>query len=521
MITDTLPHPPPASGPFALATYRGPGLGETYVDPVFGSTIRQITADGQTDNIYGHNQVWNADGSLYLHWGKLVDTKTGVVHYIVPQGDLNSDCGFDAVDPNVFYYMKGATLRKVILGPAGIVSDTVYITAPSSLLKLGGSTNWMSADGRLILLSYGAEPSIHVWDTQNIGAGPFTGACPRGSATAYAAMLPSGRHIVSPTKLAGASNSTFISYAIDLAARTVSPQGVTFWDQLCGDHAAFLSPSDGRDMAVIFDCRSEYSLYAMDITVNRAGQTPAEQHATARRILPKLDTSLAVHLSGVPKGALRDWVYLETYTSKQDLATWKAYQNEILRINVLSGAIERLADHRSNSGHGYYSQPRTSVGWDGSIVGWASDMQGASVNIFTMATAPSGPPPPPPPSPVDCVLSDYSDWSPWAPINATTEQRTRSRTIVTPPSNGGAPCGPLVDTETRAIVVPPPPPPTPVDCVVGPAVTVSTVEVAPGVTVVTQTRAVLTPPANGGAACGWTTAVTIQVAPASLAHPAG
>lgn len=51
------------------------------------------------------------------------------------------------------------------------------------------------------------------------------------------------------------------------------------------------------------------------------------------------------------------------------------------------------------------------------------------------------------PVPVDCVLSE---WSAWSVLNPTTEQRTR--TVVTPPSNGGAPCGPL--SETRPITPP-------------------------------------------------------------------
>lgn len=61
------------------------------------------------------------------------------------------------------------------------------------------------------------------------------------------------------------------------------------------------------------------------------------------------------------------------------------------------------------------------------------------------------------PAPVDCVLSAWSAWSAWAPINATQETRTRTRTVVTPASNGGMACpSPLLETETRAIVIAPP-----------------------------------------------------------------
>jgi hypothetical protein len=69
------------------------------------------------------------------------------------------------------------------------------------------------------------------------------------------------------------------------------------------------------------------------------------------------------------------------------------------------------------------------------------------------------------PTPVDCVVSVWSPWSAWTPISNTQEQRTRTRTVLTPASNGGAACPSLTETETRAIAPPPPDP-----CVVDPLV---------------------------------------------------
>lgn len=64
------------------------------------------------------------------------------------------------------------------------------------------------------------------------------------------------------------------------------------------------------------------------------------------------------------------------------------------------------------------------------------------------------------PDAVDCVVSAWSDWgawSPWTPVTATTEQRThtRTRTVTTPASNGGAACPALTETEpeTRTVTV--------------------------------------------------------------------
>lgn len=198
-LTDSLNHPPPTSGAFAFSSYTGPSAGQTYVDPVFGSTVRRLTTDHKFDDLYGRNMWWNADATKYYHYGTIVNTATGATTHTVSRGDHSSDAGFDPIDPNAVYYISGSTIHKVILGANGAKTDTVWFTAPSTLNELGGSENWLSADGRLLVVSYGAEPAIHVYDTANFAAGPFSGAVPSGSTTAYSTLVPSGRYLITPT----------------------------------------------------------------------------------------------------------------------------------------------------------------------------------------------------------------------------------------------------------------------------------------------------------------------------------
>ena len=74
---------------------------------------------------------------------------------------------------------------------------------------------------------------------------------------------------------------------------------------------------------------------------------------------------------------------------------------------------------------------------------------------------------PPPPPPVDCVLSPWSlqsagPWGACQPNGTQARTETWARTVVTPPANGGAACGPLTETRigTQSCVYVPPTPST-------------------------------------------------------------
>jgi hypothetical protein len=71
---------------------------------------------------------------------------------------------------------------------------------------------------------------------------------------------------------------------------------------------------------------------------------------------------------------------------------------------------------------------------------------------------PTCPPPvvcPVEPQPVGCVVSPWGEWSSWGPVSLTEESRTRTRTVLTPAANGGAACPVLTETETRPVAATP------------------------------------------------------------------
>src|SRR5437870_8504927 len=163
-LADQLIHMPPASGPFAYNSFVPPATqGASYVDPVFGTTVRQLTTDHVNDNIYARNMWWNADETRYLHFSKVIEVATGrVTHTGIPLGTSSADVGFDPVDSNVLYYLSGNQIRKVTLQAGGTWTDTLYFTAPAPLQTLGGTLNWLDASGRYMLVRYGVEPSVYL-----------------------------------------------------------------------------------------------------------------------------------------------------------------------------------------------------------------------------------------------------------------------------------------------------------------------------------------------------------------------
>src|SRR2546428_10645677 len=57
LLNDGLSHPPPATGPFAYSSFVPPVTpGASYVDPVFGSTVRRGTPHHPNDVIYFRNK---------------------------------------------------------------------------------------------------------------------------------------------------------------------------------------------------------------------------------------------------------------------------------------------------------------------------------------------------------------------------------------------------------------------------------------------------------------------------------
>ena len=114
-LTDGLNHPPTTGGAFPFSPPGSwlpgspgfPAAGTTYVDPVFGATVRRLTNEFPAPNnsdIYAKNGWWNANGTRFFERTQtdflILDSATGaVVRSGVPGGSVAFDASFDPDEP--------------------------------------------------------------------------------------------------------------------------------------------------------------------------------------------------------------------------------------------------------------------------------------------------------------------------------------------------------------------------------------------------------------------------------------
>jgi hypothetical protein len=411
-------------GVFRPGVRHFPAAGDTYNDPVFGTTVRRITdeyGDGGTSarssrsDIYSKNGFWSADGKLMYHMTPseektIINTKTGAS--VAVPGELGADYkGFDAsFAPDdvgqryTWYYLTGSTLMKYSIsidrhgapfltsdgGPnPALVKDFKDVRA-RALGRLGGSVDWIDNTGHHMVLNL--DGKVRVWNnhTQKLYSGSVAAA-----GADWIGISPDGKYVVTAT------DKGFYSYAVDHGTGTLSTKGILFWT-LCGGHGDLVSASDGQSYAVTFDCYGAGSptdgfdkpaVYAVNVAprTSVSGRTETSRNlqrrdpANKRLFQLEWQKSGDGHMAGVSKGPLRDWVFVSleastvtgtlvdgtTYEEGDILDTpvdtnwWnRPYIQEIVMANVVTREVRRLAHHRSRSiDNTYFYQPRVSAGW--------------------------------------------------------------------------------------------------------------------------------------------------------------
>lgn len=411
-LTDSAVHAPPTSGTFAYNTFVPgsagfPALGGTYVDPVFGETVRRVTdGDGTAndDDIYAHHWC-NANGTACFSTDngvlRIYSPLTGATLYNnQPTGSGNlprANLQWHPTDPDKYQRFENA---RIVERSLLTQTDVTLFTAPQTFDNYGGSLPWVSADGDVFVVAWGGKG--HVWkrSTNTLYTGETSSFVPNGG---WISITPDGNYIVTASGGSSTPQRQHWSFAINHGTASVSVTPIQFWG-LCGDHGVLSSASDGHNYFITYACHNTPGLWRADITLDQAGKSEDQQLAANKNLIPLAWQDNDGHLSGNMAGALRDWVFLDTENLTGDpyngsVTGWTAWKQEIIAINVATREVRRLAHHRSRSlSSNYYSQPRISSSWDGSVAIWASNFNKSSpsgyVDIYAIQFTTDGTPPP-------------------------------------------------------------------------------------------------------------------------------
>ena len=413
-LTDSGNHPPAASGtydynatPNVWATLA---VGASDTDPVFGESYRRLTnigANVSENQNYSYHNI-NADGTLAFHTAPggsfdITNVATGaVVHSGQPSGPTGEN-RWHMTDRDKYFYFNGADLVRRNLAAQ---NNTTMHTFPATLAGMGGTANYSDRESRYFLVNYSG--TVKLWDSQTntIYGNDF-------AMLNWVGIAPSGNTIV--TQAGGGSEPNVIhsSFAVNHGAQTIAASPNQYWG-IQGDHAALISPTDGNDYAILFDNNTSGSVYRTNLATNNAGKTVAQQLAAATLIIPTTFAVADGGFSAVSVGAKRDWCLFSSMDGTDDfneaVGAWAALKKEIMAVNVLTGALRRLAHHRSRGQPlQYQCQPRASCSPTGDRVLWMSnqnDSTPASYADMYVMDNPLGAEEEPPPPPVGFALDD-------------------------------------------------------------------------------------------------------------------
>ena len=382
-LTDGGIHAPPTSGTFAYNTFKPgaagfPAVGNAYIDPVFGSTVKRltnVTGNVNLEDIYAKHQA-NANGTLAFHTNAngvhVINVNTGAIVYpSQPAGLSNFEMHWDANDPDKYYFFSGRNLMRRNLA-AQTSTPMNSVPFPTNLQVNGGSLNIQSRDGRYFTLRYGGTNKV--WDS--LTQTTYTGSVTPLDSGGWVSITPDAKYIVTAAGSTPEPQKQHHSYPINHATQSIGSTPTQFWG-LCGDHGVLVSASDGKNYFVTFECFNVGAIYRVDITLNQAGRTELQQ-VNSNQKLVQMTWNDDGHFSAVSKGPLADWVFMSTESTVDNfnsgVSGWTAYKQEILAMNVVTLEVRRLAHHRSRAPLTVYGyQPRVSTSWDGSVVMWTSN----------------------------------------------------------------------------------------------------------------------------------------------------
>jgi len=356
--------------PVNYFTLVPPSVGESAIDPVFGTTIRRLSdARNQPNaadtgnlafiiNEYSTMSPFNQDDSrLILQHQSYFGLYDGEGRY---QQDLpfeisaSTEPRWSRRDPNLLYYLYGNSLKSYDV--ASGLRAVVRTFAEYARISGRGESD-LCLDGDHFVL-VGDDHDVFVYELSTDRKGPVLDATGHAFDSVY--IAPGDQVIVSWYETGTGSYSGMELYDRDMH----------FLRQLAtvNGHKDVGRDTDGQPVLLWINAADPQA--PPDCQNGLVKIRLADGQRTC--LLP-LDWSLAVHVSAPDAGG---WFFVSTYARADPnpvIGEWRRYTNEVLQVRLDGSEVRRLAHHRSRPVNDYSYMPRAAVSRDGRRLVYSSN----------------------------------------------------------------------------------------------------------------------------------------------------
>jgi hypothetical protein len=386
-------------------TFTPQMTGQSYVDPVFGCTVKRITNgsleealwDGTHPSLvhyYSTLSPLNATDTMLLiasndgAW-RVRDTDGKIVVSAANMPAMNGGLlSWDAANGNVFYYTRANTLYKGVISGTSIKPVALHVFGEYSGIVSPDSAD-ISQDGDHIGLvgqNSNNTMDIFVWSlSQGIKTSAYTTTC-----TVTGSVVRTGQPGCLHKLQLTANNLLSFQFAQD---GNGTEQGLRLWD---GKKLVRLQDATNH-YDTGYDTSGNAVLIAVDNAATLAGVSnpcPSGWGLDVRMInnlssaFCLLDKQPSWHIS-YRGGAPQPWLAISFFDTRTPgpeffssnpnyqaatLSNWQLYEDEIVVARVDGSALYRLAQARSRSMEDYWAQPHAAISRDGEYVIFTSNM---------------------------------------------------------------------------------------------------------------------------------------------------
>jgi hypothetical protein len=386
-------------------TFTAPRLGGSYVDPVFGCSVKRLT-DGSHDetgwdgkhlafmNYYSTLTALNASDSMLFvvsddgNW-RIRNLSGGVVIPFAKMPAFSGHPVWDAFDGNVFYYASKSTLYKASVSGISVNSTALHIFNEYQGIVSPDAAD-LSQDGdHVALVGQNANNTldVFVWSlSHQAKTSLYTTTCTINGDIGGAAAQPGCVHKLQLT----ADNLLSIQFLGDGSG---AEQALRLWNG-----SALVHLQDKTDH---YDTGYDLNGKSVFIASNNSDTLPGLKNPCASgwgmdvRQLVSLQSAVCLldrqpywHVS-YRGGPSQPWIALSFFDDRKpgpellannekyetlSAGNWKLYEDEIVLAKVDGSSVYRLAHARSRSNENYWGQPHAAISRDGKYVVFTSNM---------------------------------------------------------------------------------------------------------------------------------------------------